>query len=270
MYYEIHYSCMSHVGHVRRMNQDNFICNRLYMKQNDAPMQCPICGVNVSKETSLFGVFDGMGGEACGEVAALIASKVASEMTMGKNAVNDLARFCEKANSDICNYASTHSITSMGTTAAVLAFTKKEVVLCNIGDSKIFRFRNGVLEQLSKDHVSVSPFGVKPPLYQSLGIPPDELIIEPYLTQTAYKDGDLYLICSDGLTDMLPVSEIRDTLASCSIHEAVPQLLDRALANGGKDNITIILCKLQRQSTWHSLWKHFKKSKEVSPCRSKF
>ena len=73
----------------------------------------------------------------------------------------------------------------MGTTAAILAFTGNGVTLCNIGDSKIFRFCDGELEQISKDHVTVAAYGVKPPLSQNLGISPTELIIDPYLAQGA-------------------------------------------------------------------------------------
>ena len=151
----------------------------------------------------------------------------------------------------------------MGTTAAMLVFAEKEVVLCNIGDSKIFRLCDGTLEQISKDHVAVSAFGVKPPLSQNLGIPPNELVIDPYLARGPYNDGDIYLICSDGLTDMVSVDEITEVLVSKPIEEAITLLLDKALANGGKDNTTIILCKIERQSGWFFKRKRHTKRKEV-------
>ena len=151
----------------------------------------------------------------------------------------------------------------MGTTAAMLVFADKEIALCNIGDSKIFRLYDGSLEQISKDHVGVSAFGVKPPLSQNLGIPPSELVIAPYFARGAYNDGDVYLICSDGLTDMVSVEEITEVLVSKPIEEAITLLLDKALANGGKDNTTIILCKIERQSGWLFKRKRHTKSKEV-------
>ena len=263
MHYKIHYSCLSHIGNVRRMNQDNFICDGRYMDMGDRPIVFPLCGTKASKDKSVFGIFDGLGGEECGEIASHIASKTASTIKIGKDAIADLSEFCHKANADICDYAILHEVSAMGTTAAMLAFTEKEVVLCNIGDSKIFRLCDGMLEQISKDHLAISAFGLKPPLSQNLGIPPNELLIDPYLARGPYHDGDVYLICSDGLTDMVSVEEITEVLVSKPIEEAVTQLLDKALANGGKDNTTIILCKMERQFGWFFHWLRHTKRREV-------
>lgn len=263
MYYKIHYSCLSHVGNVRNVNQDNFICDRRYMENDETSIEFPLCGTKTSKDVSVFGIFDGMGGEECGEIASYIASKAASDIKIGKDATATLSQFCQKANLDICDYAVLHEVSSMGTTAAILVFIEKEVALCNIGDSKIFRLCDGKLEQISMDHVAVAAFAVKPPLSQNLGIPPNELVIDPYLARGRYNDGDIYLICSDGLTDMVSVEEITEVLNSNPIEEAINTLLDKALAAGGKDNITIILCKIERQSGWLFNLKRHTKRKEI-------
>lgn len=263
MHYKIHYSCLSHIGNVRSINQDNFICDGRYMENDEPAIEFPLCGTKTSKETSVFGVFDGMGGEECGEIASYIASKTASTIEIGKNAAAVLSQFCYEANNDICDYATVHEVSSMGTTAAMLVFAEKEVVLCNIGDSKIFRLCDRTLEQISMDHVAAAAFGVKPPLSQNLGIPQNELVIDPYLARGPYNDGDVYLICSDGLTDMVSVDEITKVLVSKPIEEAITLLLDKALSNGGRDNTTIILCKIESQSGWFFNWTHHIKRKEV-------
>lgn len=263
MRYKIYYSCLSHIGNIRSMNQDNFICDGRYMDMDDTNIEFPLCGSKSSDDMSIFGIFDGMGGEECGEIASYIASKNASDIIIGKDPTADLTQFCDKANHDICNYAALNEVSAMGTTAAMLAFTDKEIALCNIGDSKIFRLYDGSLEQISKDHVAVSAFGVKPPLSQNLGIPPNELVIDPYLARGAYNDGDVYLICSDGLTDMVSTEEITQVLISEPIGEAITLLLDKALANGGKDNTTIILIKIERQSGRFFKRKRHTKRKEV-------
>lgn len=263
MYYKIHYSCLSHIGNIRRINQDNFICDGFYMDMSAPPIEFPLCGIKTSRDISVFGVFDGIGGEECGEIASYIASKTASTIEIGKEPITDLSQFCHNANADICDYALLHDVSAMGTTAAMLVFTEKEVVLCNIGDSKIFRLCDCTLEQISKDHVAVSAFGVKPPLSQNLGIPPNELVIDPYLARGAYNDGDIYLICSDGLTDMVSVEEITEMLISKPIEESITLLLEKTLANGGKDNTTIILCKIERQSRWFFNRKRHTKRNEV-------
>lgn len=263
MQYCIRYSCVSHIGNVRKINQDNFICNGCYMEQDDKPFSFPLCGALPCRDPVVFGVFDGMGGEERGEVASFIAAENAAALEIGKDAVAALSQFCKKTNIDICDYASKNEISAMGTTAAMLAFTDDGITLCNIGDSKIFRFCNGILEQISKDHISVAAFGVKPPLSQNLGIPPDELIIDPYLARGPYNDGDIYLICSDGLTDMVSLDDITEVLISEPLEEAAAKLLDKALAGGGKDNITIILCRIERQSGWFFNWMRHTERKEV-------
>lgn len=263
MEYNISYSCISHKGKLRTINQDNFICNGDYIKIDDFEIEYPLIGAVSSKTPTFFGVFDGLGGEERGEIASYIAAKTASTIEIGKDIISDLLQFCQKANTDICDNANESGVSAMGTTAAILAFTGNGVTLCNIGDSRIFRFCDGVLEQISKDHVAVSAFGVKLPLSQNLGIPPNELIIEPYLAQGAYNDRDIYLICSDGLTDMVTNEEITEVLGSKTIDEAITELLDRALCKGGRDNITIVLCKIERELSWISRRKQRNLKKEV-------
>ena len=247
MHYNIHFACVSHIGNVRSINQDNFICDGHFMEVNDQKVEFPLCGTKSSTEASLFGVFDGMGGEECGEIASYIAAHDASNLEIKEDTVKALSLFCQQANDDICAYADENDICAMGTTAAILVFASNGITLCNIGDTKIFRFSGGVLEQISKDHVSVSAFGVKPPLSQNLGIPSTELIIEPYLAQGSYSNGDVYLICSDGLTDMVTNEGISEILKSAHSPQAAETLLKKALENGGRDNITIILLEIQRE-----------------------
>ncbi len=244
MHYDILYSCISHIGNVRKLNQDNFICNDKYLNSDEDNLEFPVMGYIKPKAPVLFGVFDGMGGEECGEIASLIATEAAFEVPMTKKGSIFFTEYCKHANEKICKYADENQILAMGTTAAMLLFCKREITLCNIGDSKVFRFSNCELEQISKDHVTVSTFGKKPPLSQNLGIPSNLLVIEPYLSQGRYKNGDKYLICSDGLTDMLTNDEIKEVLNNFDTQKATSVLLEKALEAGGKDNITVILVEL--------------------------
>lgn len=241
---------MSHIGNCRFMNQDNFICSQKYMDSDTCDISMSLKGTVSNKEASLFGVFDGMGGEEKGEVAAFLAAKTASEISIGKHPKCDLSAYCRKANAVICQYSKEHEISSMGTTAALLLFTKADIYLCNIGDSKIFCFASNNLEQISQDHIMPSAFGVKPPLSQNLGIPEAEMLIEPYIARGMYNNNDMYLICSDGLTDMLNVNEIEQILKTTTFDQVIDTLLKQALVRGGKDNITILLCKIERVRGW--------------------
>jgi protein phosphatase len=195
---------------------------------------------------SLLGVFDGLGGEECGEIASLLAAKCATNIVLSKKPTDTLLQFCKEANDKICEYAADNNIISMGTTAAILAFAKNKIALCNIGDSKIFRFADEKLQQISIDHYAVTKSEKKPPLSQNLGIPTSEMIIEPYIAVGQYNDGDIYLLCSDGLTDMVSIEEIKEILLKIEFDKAVNRLLEKALENGGKDNITIILCRVEK------------------------
>jgi protein phosphatase len=130
----------------------------------------------------------------------------------------------------------------------MIIFGEKDIYTCNLGDSKIYRCDNKNLTQISKDHVIDIFNDRKPPLSQFLGIPESEFIIEPYITHGAYNDGDLYLICSDGLTDMISENMIKNILAeNKDVKICVDILLEKALANGGTDNITVILCKIKKK-----------------------
>ncbi|HAJ73363.1 MAG TPA: serine/threonine-protein phosphatase [Lachnospiraceae bacterium] len=246
MKYDIEYACICNVGKRRQMNQDNFICNGIIRKENET-IRYPLTGCLKTGEKRVFGVFDGMGGEQKGEQASLIAAMEALFIKETEQPVKELERFCTQANKAICEYADENNIYSTGTTAALLMFCEKEIALCNIGDSKIFRWSMGKMSQISVDHSMPSPFGGKAPLSQNLGIPEDEMLIEPYVAIGKYHNKDIYLICSDGLTDMVPEPAIAKILSSGDIRTAVEKLEKAALDNGGKDNLTIILCKVKWQ-----------------------
>ena len=247
MEYRISYWCVTHIGNVRSVNQDNYICDGRYMKPEDEPMDAPLVGTLSSLTPALLGVFDGMGGEERGEVASYIAAKNAASVKIGAQPLDDLSNYCLQTNADICQYIEQQGISSMGTTAAMLAFDKEGITLCNIGDSKVLRFSKNGPEQISFDHVAACPFGKKPPLSQNLGIPPTEMIIDPYFARGTYRDGDTYLICSDGLTDMLSPEAIQKILRTAPEPEAASlEMLQKALLNGGKDNVTFILCQIEK------------------------
>jgi len=235
---------VSHIGNYREINQDNFFCGGKYMDSIFLPLEFPLTGCITHENPDILGVFDGMGGEEFGEVASLLASREAALVELSGEPVDELLKFCHSANAKICDYADRNGIRAMGTTAALLAFTERGITLCNIGDSRIFRFAKGELKQISVDHVGVSAYGMKPPLSQNLGIPPAEMVIDPYIARWHYNNGDMYLICSDGLTDMLTTDEITEILEN-GFSGAAERLLEKALENGGEDNVTIILCRVE-------------------------
>lgn len=252
MKYEIHYSCCSHIGKRRNENQDNFLCDGKYLGDDGDPKGFSMNGCTDHTQPRVFSVFDGMGGEEHGEIASLIAARCAATLKIGESPIEDLREYCSTANEAICGFADDHGIGSMGTTAVIIVFAENEINLCNIGDSKAFHFDGKKLEQISVDDYSVAFPGKKPPLSQNLGIPPAEMMIEPHFARGNYYDGDSYLLCSDGLTDMVSTEEITGILAETvagrqkDVSKAAEKLLQKALDHGGNDNITIILCRVER------------------------
>ncbi|MCR5107414.1 MAG: protein phosphatase 2C domain-containing protein [Lachnospiraceae bacterium] len=249
--FEISYCLICDIGRRRQINQDNFIADGVYLKNHERSMEKPLKGVSTGDKGLLIGVFDGMGGEECGEMASFLASECAAgiEKRADEDPIDMLLTLCEKANEKIYRYARDNNIQSMGTTGAMLYFDNNGITLCNIGDSRIFRLVSGELKQISVDHVAPYKIGNKPPLSQNLGIPPEELQIEPYVATGELMDGDTYLICSDGLTDMVSEDEISRVISTNTIEDATITLLNTALENGGRDNITIILCRVKKKKT---------------------
>ena len=134
-----------------------------------------------------------------------------------------------------------------GTTLAALYITHRRVCVCNVGDSRVYRLRGKELSQLSQDHVDGRPYppGVKPPLMQHLGIDPKELLIRPYITKGRIAEGDCYLLCSDGLTDMLTELQIADMMIRIpDVTACAEALVKAALNHGGRDNVTVIVCRI--------------------------
>lgn len=241
----------SHIGKVRRNNEDNFCFDGMIMPERNSG-----CDVNVKtlsgEDVHLMGIFDGMGGHFRGECASYLAAVVANKYIERLPGCTDfqrlLAQYCMDANDAVCE-ASDGSM--MGTTAALLCFHGNSCTACNVGDSPIFRLRRGTLEQISMEHTQRASYerttgkvatpGTKFKLTQCIGIPKDEMIIEPHCTEEVLSTDDVFMICSDGLTDMLSHDEIKSILSGTdSPDEMVYTLMDRALEAGGRDNITVI------------------------------
>ena len=239
----------SHTGKVRSENQDNFFVNGDFLKEEHQGSNGIRTSVYNIETAVCVSVFDGMGGEQYGEKAAWIAATELSAMFENNIMLtaNQISQYCMNANRKICALADSYGGIRIGTTASVMWLYNKSGILCNIGDSKIYRMRNRQLLQCSKDHTDEALMKVigqkhrRPRLTQYLGIWPEEMIIEPYVQEIELQEGDQYLLCSDGLTDMLSEEDICSILQEES--NPVEILLKMALQRGGMDNITIVLCK---------------------------
>ena len=253
MDYRLSAACGCSVGRIRSNNEDNLYFNGFVLSESNHGLGAAIAAKSRSNESPCFCVFDGMGGEEYGELASFAA---ASSLKAQRKAFHEsvpisgqfLGELCSAMNDAVCERSRELMSRRMGTTMALLLFSSDKVHVCNIGDSRIYLLRDGEIRQLSEDHVEVLPPGSrqrKPGLTQHLGIFRDELLLEPYIAEYGLQKNDVFLICSDGLTDMLSEREICDCVKRhISPRKMVDHLIRQANRNGGRDNTTAIIIKV--------------------------
>ena len=206
---------------------------------------------------------DGLGGAAAGELASKIFADTALEVfTEATDRSEDETVYRVKKTFYFSNekmlehVAQNPNHKGMGCTAELLAFSGDGFIIGHVGDSRTYRFRKGQLEQLTQDHTLVQE-----QVEQGL-IPPDNIRNHPLgnivlravgqeselaldLLRGKILPGDLFLLTSDGLTDMIQDDQIREILSTkVDIHRKVDELIESAKAAGGKDNITVVLVSI--------------------------
>ncbi len=219
----------------------------------------------VDDATQLSVLADGMGGYNAGEIASGMATAfIKSEMARwlseaGKHAkVKEIRRALEicvdNANRSIFNASDSNpQYSGMGTTLVVGVFHGAHLILGHIGDSRCYRLRNGELAQITKDHSllqeqidaglitqeQAASSSIKNLVTRALGVE-DAVMLE--LNEHEVEPGDWYLMCSDGLSDMVDDGEIASILgAAVSIEGKADGLISAANGYGGKDNISVVL-----------------------------
>jgi PPM family protein phosphatase len=206
----------------------------------------------------LFAVADGMGGAKAGEVASAVAVEAVEGWRESPEPVEaQLAGIVRDANRRIYDLAvADESRRGMGTTLTLAKVHGDEVSLAHVGDSRAYRLRDSELTQLTRDHSLVAELersGQITPeaaehhpqrsiITRALGPEPD---VEVDTYTLAGREGDVFLICSDGLTSMISDEEVTSILrSSASLDEAADALVRAANQSGGKDNTTVILFRL--------------------------
>ena len=211
-------------------------------------------------EAPLFVVADGMGGAQAGEVASRAAAESFAQNLPSAPPERLLEETITGANRTIHELARKDpSLAGMGTTttAALVDLESEEVAIGHVGDSRAYRLRGGKLEQLTRDHSLVEEMRRKGQLTdaqaedhpqrsiitRALGPEPE---VEVDLQTVPAQAGDVFLICSDGLTTMLDDEKIAHILGrATSLQSAVRALVDEANRAGGRDNITVVLFRLE-------------------------
>jgi len=257
--YSVEYACRSIQGLVRRNHEDNLFIDGEYLEEINEGMDRIKTGTLTVRpgECMTAGVFDGMGGESAGETAAYLAARrmhreyeagnvLEGEETDELIRMADAAnRLCQDMNESVCRYAAVNNIRTMGCTAAYILFGEKYVTCANVGDSRIYRMKKKHLSQLSVDHVRRSFLYRKGPLTQFLGVDPEEMILQPHILGEPCEKDTVYLLCTDGVTDMLDDRTIQKILSSAAdLTGMIEKMEERILQNGAVDNATMLVFRI--------------------------
>ncbi|SDU72215.1 PP2C family protein-serine/threonine phosphatase [Gordonia westfalica] len=204
----------------------------------------------------LLALADGMGGHAAGEVASQLVIRALSELDEdepGGDLLSHLDRATRAGNEAIA--AQVHEapeLDGMGTTLTAILFAGSRIGLCHIGDSRGYMFRDGVLTQITRDDTFVQTLVDEGRITaeQAHTHPQRSLImraltgaeVEPTLTMREARAGDRYMLCSDGLSDVVSEETLAETLGSIADpKECADRLIELALRGGGPDNVTVVL-----------------------------
>ncbi|MBY0789525.1 PP2C family protein-serine/threonine phosphatase [Corynebacterium parakroppenstedtii] len=232
MTYALTYAAASHVGLIRGNNEDSAYAG-----------------------PHLLALADGMGGHAAGEIASqLMISHIAhvDDVGPGDDMCGQLADAMAEGNAAIANQIDINPATEgMGCTLDAFFFNDDTLAICHVGDSRGYLYRDGQLEQITKDDTYVQSLVDEGQLApEDVSNHPQRSLIlkaltgrpvEPTLMLRDVRPGDRYLLCSDGLSDPVSHDTIADIVSRGTLDQAAERLIDLALRSGGPDNVTVVL-----------------------------
>lgn len=263
---------LTHVGKVRAQNEDHFLIARLAKSMRICQTSLPAADSTQfsAEEGHLMIVADGMGGAAGGETASALAVKTVENFVLDtlkwflhlggfeENTLTDeLRRALERADRNVMRQAAEDlNLTGMGTTLTMTFSVATDLYIVHAGDSRAYLFRAGELDQVTIDHTLVQLLvegGTLTPeaarshrrrhvVTNVVGGPRHGVHAE--IHKVSLQDGDILVLCSDGLTEPVDDSTIAATLTSHPEPDrACRRLLDLALEHGGPDNITVVVAR---------------------------
>ena len=241
---EISYIAVSDVGCVRKNNEDMAYVAGKLIRDGETKGEL---GLSDESPAVAFAVADGMGGYEGGEVASEIACRSFNSFIKkglpddDNETIKALKQWAVDANDLVLDTAKLRpELSEMGTTFVGMIIDKSSLWIINIGDSRCYRLRNGVLKQLTVDHSERERTGnPETPgnlIYNFLGNYPEDFFSDISIYEPIV--GDSYLFCSDGLSDMVSDDQIEE-------HFFDPdQLIELAKVAGGRDNITLVTVRI--------------------------
>ncbi|MET8179763.1 protein phosphatase 2C domain-containing protein [Streptomyces sp. NPDC005336] len=241
---------MTHRGALRDANEDAFVIGVLTAAGVDTLN--PLVVDLVVQEPVVVAVADGLGGHNAGEVASALAVRRLAEHGPRTTDASQVLRVLQDVNAELYELSRTHPAhTGAGTTAVGVLVTPHEITWFNVGDSRLYREDGGYLGQVSVDDSPSTtwddcgePSAATSIVLQTLGGAGHFEPVHPHSGTDVCLPGTRWLLCSDGLSDLVDTAEMESLLAdSADDVRAVKALWAAAMNAGGRDNITIMLVR---------------------------
>lgn len=251
MQYELSVHCDTDIGLIRQNNEDAW---------------------KMLQDEQFFLLADGMGGHQAGEVASretverlclLYQNSRDSFHQSIELAMSTLRNMIQEVNTVVYQLGKSNpQLKGMGTTLCAIFFHPDGLIYAHVGDSRIYRYRQGKLEQITKDHSllrelidlgqlseqQAGDFLYKNIITKAIGTEPS---VEPSIFDTTLEAGDVLLMCSDGLSDLVSIEEMQEIIKTKSVDEATSTMINLAKQNGGFDNITVVMVKVLDKHAAH-------------------
>lgn len=248
----------THVGRCRMNNEDNYYLCGAIKRDLELPVERKD-DMRPANSGALYAVCDGIGGEEMGEAASLAAVS-ALRIATEPDPYPAARQNTQDANNAVWNLTTARGYGRAGTTIAALSVNASSVLAYNVGDSRIYRYHAQTLTQLSKDHTATQQMvdleiiteqeakvhRDRNKLMLYLGLPSEEMVLEPYISETIpLQSDDVYILCSDGLYTMVSDESIAEFVSAGGTAEQMcTALVDETLLNGAKDNVTVLVVKV--------------------------
>jgi serine/threonine protein phosphatase PrpC len=227
---------VTHTGMVRERNEDSCL---------------------VRTDIGLWAVADGMGGHEAGDMASQIVVRSLDGIADPASSA-ELLQECEerifRANQEIMDHSSARNGTIIGTTAAILLLREEHYACVWAGDSRVYLIKNGSIGQVSRDHTEVEELVAVGALSRedarnwpnnvitrAVGVAPD---LELEVVTGPVASGDIFVLCSDGLTKHVHDDEILEQVTSRNAQASCEAMLDLALERGGTDNVSVVVIRV--------------------------
>lgn len=262
----LHWAAQSHSGSRKPRNDDSLI---IFASDLHGAAALPASGNHpLAKHDMVFAVSDGMGGGNAGDLASKTLLEKLSEAIpetfklaasgLYPDCLQHLNEAIRAVHDHLNEIGTTEETRGMAATLALAWFTPENVYLGNVGDSRIYHSRHGILQQLSRDHTAafgqwkrgeITEFQYRShprraALYEVIG--GDHKTVCPHLAALPYMPGDRLLICSDGLIDGVWERHIAETLSEAvTVEDAASNLLSRAVENSGIDDASLIVIEVR-------------------------